>query len=259
MNKCLFSVLLTCFATTGFVRGSLIDVIGNPIITSDPAVTVIGLGGANARVFVSKTHTFGGADVPNSVLRTVNGGLTSSSLLAITGWRWSGNDPAANAPDPIDGHIPAVTPLLLKRNGASYDIVGIGTSRTQDNRSITLANGEIATLYPFGLTAGQNKFENDGSFFFGWWNGDTASSSNVSILPHFNHTGLTGTVEQFGTYLSVSAGQSIGTLSQVANSRYSFSVEYDEFMAIPEPQSFGLMVLGLGVVFGLRRCRDLCL
>lgn len=130
-----------------------------------------------------------------------------------------------------------ITPLLLKQDGANWEIIGIGETQTSD--------GSGAQHFDFNLLAGSD--HTGSGIYFGWKDGGNGSN-NQGVADFDNNTGDPNIIWLGAGRTSFGVGDSYGVSGQFGR---TYSIQA---FALPEPTTAAFGLLG-GVALGMRRRR----
>jgi hypothetical protein len=224
-------------------QGHPLNYIPGELAATGPVSWAGNLAGANARHYVmAVTSTQNGypgslgdelanrASVDAAGFGFIKTDETFSSTGSLMRWQIFSDDSSGR-------HI---TPVLYKAGSVAgtYDVVGVGTSRTITSRGFM--------EFDFGLTSGSNAITAPGSFFAGWIDSNTDGSGALGGAVPFNAFG--GTVSFFGI---PGGGPSAGSnIVPLGSDVRAYSVN---FLTVPEPGSTALSLLAGAALLRRRR------
>lgn len=224
-------------------QGHALNYIGGELAATGPVTWAGNLAGANARHYVMTVTS-----TQTGYLGSLGNELANRATIDAPGFGFIKTDASFSSTGSLarwqifsdDSSGRSITPVLYKAGtvAGTYDVVGVGTSRTINARGFM--------EFDFGLTSGSNIIASAGSYFAGWIDSNADGSGALGGTVPFNNFG--GTVSYYGIPANGPAAGS--NISPLGSDTRAYSVN---FLTVPEP---GTAALGLlAGTFLLRRRR----
>lgn len=134
-----------------------------------------------------------------------------------------------------------ITPLLFRKIGSNYQVIGIGETRT--NQSTGAQN------FSFNLQSGTNVVQQGD--LYGWKEGTPSTHDYSTVETDYTIGGLTGRMLFFGQQVSVSVGTNLTGPSVFTR---DYAIQFTT-TSVPELDNWLLMSLVLCFSWGLKRNR----
>jgi hypothetical protein len=223
-------------------QGHPLNYIGGELAVLGPVTWAGNLSGANARHYVmTVTSTLSG------YLGSVGDELANRASVDAAGYGFIKTDESFSSTGSLmrwqifsdDSSSHNITPVLYKAGtvAGTYDVVGVGASRTISSRGFM--------EFDFGLTTGSNAITSPGTFYAGWVDSNADGTGALGGVIPFNTFG--GTVSFFGI---PGGGPAAGSnIVPLGSDTRAYSVN---FLTVPEPGTAALSLLA-GLSFLRRR------